>query len=210
MVAHRRTGSAEDLGGLGDDLLGPRPAVQRRLGLGGAQRRRRDPAQADLDVGDVSGRPAAGANATATLEMSSNRRLAILWKAVIGATGVGIRTVLISSPGPLDGLPVAGEVVGQRAPRARRHSRPGPASSPGPAAPAGCRRSASRCRGCRRASRRCGSAGRRTAGTARPAAGRCRPASRSISDSVSAAPMSMASSVTVEARAAPPAGRCRW
>ena len=38
------------------------------------------------------------ANATATLEMSSNRRLAILWNAVSGASGNGTRTALISSP----------------------------------------------------------------------------------------------------------------
>ena len=37
------------------------------------------------------------ANATATLEMSSNRRLAILWNAASGASGSGIRTDLISS-----------------------------------------------------------------------------------------------------------------
>ena len=35
----------------------------------------------------------------ATLEMSSNRRLAILWNAVSGASGSGIRTALISSSG---------------------------------------------------------------------------------------------------------------
>ena len=39
------------------------------------------------------------AKATATLEMSSNRRLAILWKAASGATGSGIRTARMSSPG---------------------------------------------------------------------------------------------------------------
>ncbi len=39
------------------------------------------------------------AKATATLEMSSNRRLAILWKATVGASGNGMRTALISSPG---------------------------------------------------------------------------------------------------------------
>jgi hypothetical protein len=39
------------------------------------------------------------AKPTATLEMSSNRRLAILWNAAIGATGSGIRTARISSPG---------------------------------------------------------------------------------------------------------------
>ena len=41
------------------------------------------------------------AKATATLEMSSNRRFAILWKAAIGASGSGIRTARISSPGSL-------------------------------------------------------------------------------------------------------------
>ena len=39
------------------------------------------------------------AKPTATLEMSSNRRFAILWNALIGATGSGIRITLISSPG---------------------------------------------------------------------------------------------------------------
>jgi hypothetical protein len=34
---------------------------------------------------------------TATLEMSSKRRLAILWKALISASGNGMRTDLISS-----------------------------------------------------------------------------------------------------------------
>ncbi|MGZ4432310.1 MAG: hypothetical protein ACXVW7_01565 [Trebonia sp.] len=37
----------------------------------------------------------------ATLEMSSNRRLAILWKAVTGASGSGMRIVVISSSGRL-------------------------------------------------------------------------------------------------------------
>ena len=41
------------------------------------------------------------AYATATPEMSSNRRLAILWNAVTGATGSGMRIVLISSSGCL-------------------------------------------------------------------------------------------------------------
>ena len=53
--------------------------------------------------------------ATATLEMSSKRRLAILWNAVSRASGRGrIRISLISSPGSAHALPVAGEVVGQR------------------------------------------------------------------------------------------------
>ena len=107
--------------------------------------------------------------------MSSNRRLAILWNAVTGATGSGIRIVLISSSGRLTRLPVAGEVVGQRHLALAVASRPAPARRPAPAAPAGCRRSASRCRGCRRGWRRCGSAGTRTAGTARPAAAPGRP-----------------------------------
>ena len=41
------------------------------------------------------------AKATATEEMSSKRRLAILWKAEIGATGTGSVIVLISSSGRL-------------------------------------------------------------------------------------------------------------
>ena len=43
--------------------------------------------------------PAVQVKAIATLEMSSKRRLAILWNALSGATGVGIRIDLISSPG---------------------------------------------------------------------------------------------------------------
>ena len=39
------------------------------------------------------------ANPMATLEMSSARRLAILWNAVSPASGRGIRMALISSPG---------------------------------------------------------------------------------------------------------------
>ena len=39
------------------------------------------------------------AYATAALEMSSKRRLAILWNALTGATGVGTRMILISSSG---------------------------------------------------------------------------------------------------------------
>src|SRR4249919_2779912 len=39
---------------------------------------------------------------TATLEMSSKRRLAILWKAISGASGRGIRIALISSLGRRD------------------------------------------------------------------------------------------------------------
>ena len=45
--------------------------------------------------------PSLSAYATATPEMSSNRRLAILWNAVTGATGSGMRIVLISSSGRL-------------------------------------------------------------------------------------------------------------
>ena len=43
--------------------------------------------------------PSLSAYATATPEMSSNRRLQILWNAVTGAMGSGILIVLISSPG---------------------------------------------------------------------------------------------------------------
>ena len=108
--------------------------------------------------------------------MSSNRRLAILWNALIGATGSRDADGLDQFVGALEGLPVAGEVAAQRdlalALAGRQHQRRRPA----PAAPAGCRRSASRCPGCRRRSRRCGSAGTRTAGTSRPAAAPARPA----------------------------------
>ena len=72
-------------------------------------------------------RPAtSSAKAMATLEMSSNRRLAILWKATVGASGSGMRTARISSPGSFDGLPVAGEV---RRPAATSRSPSGPAST---------------------------------------------------------------------------------
>ena len=106
-----------------------------------------------------------------------------------------------------DGLPVAGEVLGQRRPPARRPGRPARASPPARAARAGRRRWGSRCPGCRPGWRRCGSAGTRTAATAGPAAGSARPSSRSASDRVSAAPISMrslADARTCAARAAGP------
>ena len=62
----------------------------------------------------VPSSPRLSAYATAMLEMSSKRRLAILWKArQRGQRPRHQRRLLISSSGRRSGLAVAGEVVGQ-------------------------------------------------------------------------------------------------
>ena len=158
------------------------------------------------DGAAVAGR---SANATATLEMSSNRRLAILWKARDRGQRQRDPDRLDQLVRPLDGLPVAGEVVGQRDLALARRARRGPATRPAPAAPGGVSpigepvpRLPPRVAPLRISrDANCGNSSA-SSGT--------RPASpRSISDRVSAAPMSILSVADVAGRAARSAGRCR-
>ena len=132
-------------------------------------------------------------------EMSSKGRLAILWNAVSVAGRQRHDHLGDQLARAAYGLAVAGEVVRQRhgpLPSGRgEHD----ATPRGRAAPAARRRSASRCRGCRRGWRRCGSAARRTAASAPPAAAAGRPSRRSISVRVSAAPIRISSVADREA-----------
>ena len=82
-----------------DGLRGPGPALEGGLGGERPDRGRGDAAEPDPGRRRRRRPRTSSAKPTATLEMSSNRRLAILWKAVIPASGSGIRTALISSPG---------------------------------------------------------------------------------------------------------------
>ena len=113
-----------------DGLLGPRPADQRGLGRAargsGWRRRRRDRSAPD----GRRRRRTSSAKPTATLEMSSNRRLAILWKAVDRRE----RQRDPHGPDQLVRLPdvcaVAGEVVGERHRPLAVAARPAPPRRP--------------------------------------------------------------------------------
>ena len=181
VVVHRRALAAQHLGRRLDRLArstaGPR-ARPRWRAPGSASRRRR---RARSGPGRTTPSITSSAKPTATLEMSSNRRLAILWNAASPASGSGIRTARISSPGRRTVCAVAGEVVGQRHLALAVAARPARRRPRARAARAAGRRSASRCRGCRRWWRRCGSAATRTAGTPRRAAAPRRRARRSTS-----------------------------
>ena len=129
VVAHRRAFAAQHLGGLAarSSRVHGRPVSASSV-ASRAQRCRRHPAEADGDRLDAS--PSASGQRVRRRRRWRCRRTGA-WRScgtrVTGATGAGIRMILISSPGCSSGLPVAGEVVGQRAPRARRRGRRGPA-----------------------------------------------------------------------------------
>ena len=179
--------------------------MARRPQRGGGDAAEPDPRRGDDAVARRRGR-----RPTATLEMSSNRRLAILWKAVIGASGSGIRTARISSSGAPHGLAVAGEVVGERhlalavGPTRARPTPPGraaraaasPMGEPVPRLPP----SVAPLRISREAN--CGNSCVQQRHPARRAA-------RSTSERVSAAPISMRVVADGERRAARAAGRRR-
>ena len=151
----------------------------------GADRRRCDATEPDPRRGVRRRRRRRARSATATLEMSSKRRLAILWNAVSPASGTRDPDLLDQLAGGADALPVAGVVVGQR-----HHPLAGRRDQHQLCVQGEQRRwrVADRRAGAEvsaRAWRRCGSAATRTAGASPPAAGsRLRPAARSRSASV--------------------------
>ena len=193
-----------------DRLLGPRPALERGLGGERADRGRGDAAEPD---------PGRRHDAVVDVEREADRDAGDVVEPALGdlveggdpgaaAAGCGPRGSARRAAGRV--CAVAGEVVGERRPRARpsaRRQHDGRVERQQRGREVADR--GGRCRGCRRWWRRCGSAGRRTAGTAGPAAAPGRPSRRSTSREGEGGADLDVVVADRRARAAPAAGRRR-